>query len=387
MSPIFKKPPFPLGGESHIIDGASKDEMHEREAVSRLPVMTDSRQIADNLMDGVNGKHAAVIQAAYRDVRQVKWTTKQFIRIVLGIAAVSIIFPALVLLVLIPVSVPIIVCGILTDTSHAGAHSAREVALLCTSGVVAATVIYLIARHYGIGWKVLAVGWLLLLGLGSGIVIIMKDSPFLGYTLVVASTAIIFYFARIIDKKNAESLRLHARNDVQILEQAWDKLMEGNPEAARTILQKSNTPAVQEFARRCENPTDDTAYEVRNDLEKYQRSIGAAPSEDMALASMLQQEIAKNTPPGFLGNRQSMFSPKREQSRSNRAAQLRLAVAAFENGNLIEAAEALEKSDYPIDRENAVNCRNLAFGGAAHMIQTLGYLLQEHLKTAETFKH
>lgn len=71
---------------------------------------------------------------------------------------------------------------------------------------------------------------------------------------------------------------------------------------------------------------------------------------------------------------------------SNRVAQLRLAIAAFDKGNLIEAAEALEKSDSPIDRENAVNCRNLAFGGAAHMVQTLGYLLRQHLEMAEMFK-
>jgi hypothetical protein len=100
-------------------------------------------------------------------------------------------------------------------------------------------------------------------------------------------------------------------NDEQILQQAWDKLMEGNAEAARTILLRSSTPAVQAFARRCENPTSDTAYEVRKDLEKYQRSIGASPSEGMALASMLQQAIAKNAPPGFLGNSQAAPTPKR----------------------------------------------------------------------------
>ena len=71
---------------------------------------------------------------------------------------------------------------------------------------------------------------------------------------------------------------------------------------------------------------------------------------------------------------------------SNRAAQLRLAVAAFDKGDLTEAADALEKSDSPIDRENAVNCRNLAFRGAAHMVQTLGYLLKQHLGMAEMFK-
>lgn len=71
---------------------------------------------------------------------------------------------------------------------------------------------------------------------------------------------------------------------------------------------------------------------------------------------------------------------------SNRAEQLRLAIAAFEKGNLNEAANALEKSDFPIDRENAVNCRNLACSGSAQMIQTLGYLLRQHLEMAEMFK-
>lgn len=71
---------------------------------------------------------------------------------------------------------------------------------------------------------------------------------------------------------------------------------------------------------------------------------------------------------------------------SNRAAQLRLAVAAFDKGNLVEAADALEKSDSPIDRENAVNCRNLAFGGSVHMVQTLGHILRQHLEMAEMFK-
>ena len=65
---------------------------------------------------------------------------------------------------------------------------------------------------------------------------------------------------------------------------------------------------------------------------------------------------------------------------------LRLAVTAFNRGDLTEAAKYLDNSDYPIDRENAVNCRNLAFGGAAHMVQMLGYLLRQHLDTAEMFK-
>lgn len=101
-------------------------------------------------------------------------------------------------------------------------------------------------------------------------------------------------------------------NDEQILQQAWDKLMQGNAEAARTILQRSSTPALQDFARRCENPTDDTAYQVRKDLEKYQRSIGAAPSEGVALKSILEQAIAKNAPPDFIGNSQGASTPKKE---------------------------------------------------------------------------
>lgn len=72
---------------------------------------------------------------------------------------------------------------------------------------------------------------------------------------------------------------------------------------------------------------------------------------------------------------------------NTRAKLLRSAVAAFNSGDLTEAASILEKSDYEVDRENAVNCRNLAFGGATHMIQMLGYLLREHLETAELFKH
>lgn len=72
---------------------------------------------------------------------------------------------------------------------------------------------------------------------------------------------------------------------------------------------------------------------------------------------------------------------------SSRVQHLRMAVAAFDKGDLIEAANALDKSDDPIDRENAANCRNLAFGGSIHMIQTLGYLLRQHLEMAEMFKH
>lgn len=71
----------------------------------------------------------------------------------------------------------------------------------------------------------------------------------------------------------------------------------------------------------------------------------------------------------------------------NRADLLRVALEAFEKGDLVEAADALDKSDDPIDRENAANCRNLAFGGSIHMIQTLGYLLRQHLEMAEMFKH
>ena len=71
---------------------------------------------------------------------------------------------------------------------------------------------------------------------------------------------------------------------------------------------------------------------------------------------------------------------------SKRAEQLRLAIAAFEKGDMIGAAIVLETSDNSIDRENAANCRNLAFGGAAHMVQTLGYLLRQHLEMAEMLK-
>jgi hypothetical protein len=91
-------------------------------------------------------------------------------------------------------------------------------------------------------------------------------------------------------------------NDEQILQQAWDKLMEGEAGAARIVLLKSSTPAILEFARRCENGTLDTAYKVRKDLERYQQSVGAAPSGGMALASVLQQAIAKNAPPGSREN-------------------------------------------------------------------------------------
>ena len=71
---------------------------------------------------------------------------------------------------------------------------------------------------------------------------------------------------------------------------------------------------------------------------------------------------------------------------SSRAEYLRMAVAAFDAGDLNEAANALEKSDHPIDLENAVNCRNLAFGGAPYMVQTLGRILRQHLEMAEMFK-
>lgn len=71
---------------------------------------------------------------------------------------------------------------------------------------------------------------------------------------------------------------------------------------------------------------------------------------------------------------------------SDRAELLRLAIQSFEKGDLIESASFLEKSDSPIDQENAVNCRNLAFGGSSFMIQTLGYLLRQHLETTEMFK-
>ena len=68
-----------------------------------------------------------------------------------------------------------------------------------------------------------------------------------------------------------------------------------------------------------------------------------------------------------------------------RATILRAAIAAYNKGDLIETANILEKSQSSIDRENAVNCRNLAFGGSDHMVQTLGYLLRQHLEMAEMF--
>lgn len=71
---------------------------------------------------------------------------------------------------------------------------------------------------------------------------------------------------------------------------------------------------------------------------------------------------------------------------STRVQCLQQALAAFDRGDLTAAAEALEKSVSTIDRENAANCRNLAFGGADHMVQTLGYLLRQHLEMAEMFK-
>ena len=71
---------------------------------------------------------------------------------------------------------------------------------------------------------------------------------------------------------------------------------------------------------------------------------------------------------------------------SKRVEILRLAIVAFDKGDLRATASALEKSENPMDRENAVNCRNLASGGAAHMVQVLGHLLRQHLQMAEVFK-
>lgn len=70
---------------------------------------------------------------------------------------------------------------------------------------------------------------------------------------------------------------------------------------------------------------------------------------------------------------------------SNRANILRSAIAAFDRGGLMETASILERSQLPIDRENAVNCRNLAVGGSPQMVQMLGCLLRQHLEMAETF--
>ena len=71
---------------------------------------------------------------------------------------------------------------------------------------------------------------------------------------------------------------------------------------------------------------------------------------------------------------------------TTRSELLRAAIDAFDRGDLMGAAGILEKSDSPMDRENAVNCRNLASGGAIHMINTLGYILRQHLEMAEMFK-
>lgn len=71
---------------------------------------------------------------------------------------------------------------------------------------------------------------------------------------------------------------------------------------------------------------------------------------------------------------------------SNRSTILRSAIAAFDKGDLLEAASILDRSQYPIDRENATNCRNLAADGQPHMLQMQGYLLRQHLQMAETFR-
>lgn len=71
---------------------------------------------------------------------------------------------------------------------------------------------------------------------------------------------------------------------------------------------------------------------------------------------------------------------------NNRANHLRLAIQAFDRGDLMGAADILEKSDLAIDRENAVNCRTLARGADSHMIGALGYLLSQHLEMAEMFE-
>lgn len=84
--------------------------------------------------------------------------------------------------------------------------------------------------------------------------------------------------------------------------------------------------------------------------------------------------------------------PIREVSRSQRgqgsaptrADLLRAAIAAWDRSDLFKAASILEGSKYPIDRENAVNCRNLV-GGSAQMCQMQRYLLQQHLEMAVTF--
>ena len=67
-----------------------------------------------------------------------------------------------------------------------------------------------------------------------------------------------------------------------------------------------------------------------------------------------------------------------------RAELLRLAIEAFDRGDLSTVASILERSKYPIDHENAANCRRLAVGGASQMLQMQRSLLQQHLNMAET---
>lgn len=70
---------------------------------------------------------------------------------------------------------------------------------------------------------------------------------------------------------------------------------------------------------------------------------------------------------------------------NGRSSILRAAIAAIDRGDLITAATILEGSQDPIDRENAANCRNLAMGGSPNMVEMLGYVLRQHLETAEMF--
>ena len=59
--------------------------------------------------------------------------------------------------------------------------------------------------------------------------------------------------------------------DAQILELAWNALMEGRTADARAALEQSTTPNVRAFARRCD---PNQSHALRDDLVTYGRMIG-----------------------------------------------------------------------------------------------------------------
>ena len=66
-------------------------------------------------------------------------------------------------------------------------------------------------------------------------------------------------------------------NDAEIIKQAFRQIMEGEITAARSTLQKSTTPSVQEFAKRCVGDTStnvDQIYALREDIMSYGRRVG-----------------------------------------------------------------------------------------------------------------